>query len=621
MTAPEKPWYTSLLCEFLRRDVPEFVGISPAALSRDILTLENRVAMEGESFLTKTLPSFGKAFDLALQGDQPLAVSGFKKRSRRSALPAFLQALLELVFQDDGHLLVQPCPRAITAVRQLLLWCKKVEKGFTDESLQKAVEDFVSIDAALPSISLHTNPRLLGLARYIISRVLGECPGIRQCTPRHGPGAVAWGVGADGKRIFTRSYLDLERVFRPIPWFFSLRDVSENPSIVTSRFRSKYGLSRLAFVEKDSSGPRLIGLEPAEYMWCQQGIKSWLYNHIEKRSIAKGQINFTDQEVNRKLTSLWSKYDTLDMSKASDRNSLSLVRFLFGKTKLWPYLEASRTPGVVLPSGEILFYKKFAPMGSAVCFPVEAMVFYALAVSSLVKSGYPLSLALRNTFVYGDDLVVPHGYFATLTDDFESVGLKFSEGKCCVSGKFRESCGLDSFDGHDVTPVRLRKPHLARGDLDLVSLVEHANRLMFRGYQATSRYFRKLVKSRFSFFRKARIPLSPHTNLPFLTWLDDQDTVKYFYKDSLRFAKGWAFRPAWEEGSDVGEAFYLRESLSLGGPVGELSRRNSNRSFALRFRGSLRKKKFVVTDEQMKASGLEPHIQLRLNGDVRHLGV
>lgn len=572
MSAPEKPWYTPAIVAFLEDDVPRVVGISPAALSRDVKTLESRVTMEGESFLTKTLPSFGKAFDFALQERSPLAVSGFRKRSRRSALPAFLQALLRRVFKDDGHVLSTPCIKTITVVRQLCFWCKKVEKGFTDESLQRAVSDFVSTDEALPADRFVCDRRLLVLARRVITKVFRNFPGLSGMSPRHGPGAVAWGKKHPKQRLGI-CYEDLEKVFRPIPWFRSLRDASENPQGILRRPKCKFGVSKLAFVEKDSSGPRLIGLEPPEYMWVQQALKACLYNHIERHPFTKGRVNFSDQSVNRKLALDWQRYDTLDMSSASDRNSLLLVRTLFAKTKVLRYLEASRTPGIVLPSGELLVYKKFAPMGSAVCFPIEAIVFYALAVASLVIQGYPLLLALKNTFVYGDDLIVPHGYFEGLSRHFESVGLKFSDAKCCLSGKFRESCGLDAFDGIDVTPLRLRRPHMNRGPIDLISLVEHHNALMLKGYWFASDTLRKIALKRFQLLASWRLPYVDRLDYPVTAWYSfHKSTIRVKYKDSQSYVTGIVFRPLMVRTQDADDRYFLRISLSTGGPVGEFKK-------------------------------------------------
>lgn len=576
MSVLEKPWYLSALSTFFKVDVPMLMGFCPVSMNRDVVTLEERTAAEGESFLTKTLPQFGKSLDFALQERAPLAVSGFKKRGPRSALPAFLQALTRCVFEDDGCLSANPNPDAIRLLRQICYWCKKVEKEFTDESLQRAVSRFVDIDTALPRVSVSTDPGLLGMARAVVTLLIGRrFPKDFEYRPKHGPGAVAWGSEKYELKI---SYTWLERMFRPIPWFFSLRDASEDTRVVTSRWQTEYGLSRLAFVYKDSSGPRLIGLEPAEYMWVQQALKGWLYEHVEGHRLVGGQVNFTDQSINRNLARDWRHFDTLDMSDASDRNPLELVKILFEKTWILPWLLAGRTPGIVLPNGEALIYKKFAPMGSAVCFPVEAIVFYALAVASLTRAGVPFLLALKRTYVYGDDLIVPHGYFDSLSRDFEQFGLKFSDQKCCVSGKFRESCGLDAYDGIDVTPVRMRKPHFLSGDLDLLSFVGHRNALYERGYIAAAEEFwakglQYLSSLKRSTYWLRNLPSHTDSSLPIMTITnyDRPSTVRFHTKGSWRrYVTGYTFVQTKEELAAGLEPRILRCSLASEGPVGKL---------------------------------------------------
>jgi len=411
----------------------------------------------------------------------------------------------------------------------------------------------------------------------------------------HGPGAVAGGEDVVEKRMFGHCYQNLERVFRPYAFYYTLGELAENYEVVTGRMQCAYGLSRTTFVEKDSSGPRTIGLEPAEYMWAQQAVKGMLYEHVESHRLTAGRVNFTDQSVNRHLTGQWADYDTLDMSSASDRNSYALVKALFKDTWIWPYLDASRTPGTVLPNGEILWYRKFAPMGSATCFPVEALTFFVLAVACLHEQGMPLLLALKNTFVYGDDIIVPHGYFDALKDTFERYHLRFNESKCCISGKFRESCGCDAYDGVEVTPVRLRKPYPKQGHVGLIPLVEHANSLMSAGYWETARCFRGLVEVLCLSGIHFDIPTHSDT-LPVLHWLDYelQSTLKvHTNRLGMSSIYGWVYEPQVVHSNVVSEERFYYESLSRSSPVGRLiSRRPLRvRAFSAKYRGRLKRRK------------------------------
>lgn len=583
-----KAWYSSAITSFIGDDCPRLLGLPPAAFARDVLRLEQRLANEGESFLTKTLPALGQNFDRALQGNVPLNPEHFKT-VRNTALPAFMQDVHRRIFEDNGWLRADPCIVSIKLLRQLMLWCKKVEKGYSDESLQRATEDLIEVDQALaPPDHVFTGAAVV-IARSIIAAMFRHFPRMEYFAPKHGPGAVADALTVIGKRYLTRCYTDLERVFRPIPWFFSLRDASERPGCVTDRIVCKYGLSRIAFVEKDSRGPRVIGLEPAEYMWVQQAVKTAMYTFIETQSLAKGHVNFTDQSINRRLALDWERWITLDMSKASDRNSYALVRSLFGNTKLFPYLHASRTPGTVLPDGRVLMYKKFAPMGSAVCFPVQACVYYALACAGLHIQGMPLQLALKSVYVYGDDLIVPPDTFPGLRDVFSSVGLKFNEDKCCTHGRFRESCGMDAFAGVPVTPVRLRRAHSDDVAQILPSLVAHANALQKAGYWSSSMSFRRAVYDRYPEVRSYKIPTTTDEEVPILAWTDVQDTVSRFWKHQIPHVRGWLYSASKAEVPDDLLVRILRESLSHGGPVGTISR-NGRRHLPLKYVGGLRKR-------------------------------
>lgn len=613
-------WYTPMIVEFLRDDVPRILGLPGCLVARDVTTLERRLANEGESFLLITLPVLGKAIDLALQGHVPLQTSAFKNISRRCALPRFLGGLLRRVFRDDGYIRDEPCIRTIRLLRQLCFWCGKLERRYRDEVLQSSTDEFRAVDAALPATrqELCVAGRLLAVAKSVVDLALSNIDGPINHGPKHGTGAVASGGGAVRKRHLDHSYTDLEKVFRPIPWFASWRDVAEDHTRITGRFVCKYGLDRLAFVIKTVTDPRLICLTEAEYQWVQQSIMACMYNHLERVSLFRGHVNFTNQERNREMALDWSTYDTLDMSKASDRNSLAVFNWLFADTRIYRELLASRSPGAVLPDGTIVWYKKFAPMGSATCFPVQALTYYALACAALHLAGMPISLALKKIYVYGDDLIVPHGYFSVIDEAFTSVGMKFNPSKCCTHGRFRESCGMDAYDGIEVTPIRFRKS-IYTDQLQLVSIIEHCNQLARRNYWSAAKALRNALYKAYPFLKTMGLPQSPRADLPFLYWQvqeNQRDTVRYKAATEDR-ACPWPMRPFLQKVRVKGwstmtqsvvlpaalEVKCLRESLSRAGPVGELvydpvtddrPHVEVERSIGLRYSAGLRKSWFDV---------------------------
>jgi hypothetical protein len=103
-------------------------------------------------------------------------------------------------------------------------------------------------------------------------------------------------------------------------------------------------------------------------------------------------------------------------------------------------------------------------MGSALCFPFEAMVFLTIVLLGIEKAqNTKLTrkdiMSLRGKVrVYGDDIIVPTDYTRFVCDMLEAYGLRVNYDKSFWTGKFRESCGGDFYAGVDTTPVRATQP-------------------------------------------------------------------------------------------------------------------------------------------------------------------
>jgi hypothetical protein len=238
-----------------------------------------------------------------------------------------------------------------------------------------------------------------------------------------------------------------------------------------------------------------------EYQWIQQGLGRKLVQLFESSKLTKGQINFTRQDINQQLatsSSTTRQFATLDLKDASDRVSLELVRRIFGGTpEVLRALEATRTTETRLPTGEVVHLSKYAPMGSALCFPVEAYVFWVTLVSAMVQTTrMPLQKVSKLIYVYGDDIIVPTTWAERCIHVLESVGLRVNTSKSCIHGFFRESCGVDAFKGVNVTPIRLKKLWTGRRSdgTAFVSYTALANSLLERGYVGTSDLMFTLVE-------------------------------------------------------------------------------------------------------------------------------
>jgi hypothetical protein len=492
-------------------------------LRRDILEIERRFACEGLSFLTRTLPKLGKAIDLALATNTPLQTSGFS--TRKSKIPVFLGCLLREVFDELGRERSDASPAAVASLRQILMYCYKLELPIDENLSNEVISKFQETDRDLPGKQSWDAQTEFAVeeARKLVARVLSPVdPTGAGFNPRHGTGAVATGEKVYEKPVFKRYYRRLAARFPYEDYFYY------NPTHLCDELHAFLGLDELeegtakvVLVPKDSRGPRLISCEPLEYMWIQQGLMRVLVKAIESSPLTAGHVNFRCQEINRRLALAGSSdpksWVTLDMKDASDRVSLDLVKAVFPPT-WYAALSAARSAHTKLPCGRVVTLNRFAPMGSAVCFPVEALVFWALSVVAMrMRSpSRPLQDILGSVFVYGDDIIVDFKDQEVVRQLLPKVGLAFNEGKCCVAGSFRESCGLDAYKGVQVTPLRLKCTwnHCLPGRY-YVSWVAHANALLRRGmFETADLLIKKIQKVRKTPYSDVEDPSYPSFNDP-----------------------------------------------------------------------------------------------------------
>jgi hypothetical protein len=142
-------------------------------------------------------------------------------------------------------------------------------------------------------------------------------------------------------------------------------------------------------------------------------------------------------------------------------------------------------------------------MGSALCFPMESMAFFiAIVTHRLRERGVRVTpktvrQGCEGVYVYGDDLIVPTDEAPAICETLELFGFKVNRHKSFWKGKFRESCGVDAYDGCDVTPTYIRR-RLPAGRTDvhgIASAVALANQFYLKGLWRTARAIREYVES------------------------------------------------------------------------------------------------------------------------------
>lgn len=480
------------------------MGITPRQIKLTLQKVRARYRREGTGLLTKTLPRLGKALDKALLGQEPLDCGRFRKIPG-TQLPKLFGELFQRVLDLDGMVLPYPCVYSVKSLRQLLFVNYKLElpydKTLEDNALsafRKTEQEVDSFDRSFRTgTSANPSTRVSNIvagASKLVKRVFADLD-VTNIVPRHGPGVVSTKEQLEEKYSFSRYNARIASEYDYAEYFHaSLGHFVDGLDEHLNRKESDEP-ARIVLVPKDSRGPRVISCEPLENMWIQQGLKDAMIRELETNPLTRNSVRFTDQAPNRLLALKGSDerlnaFDcddeapvTLDLKEASDRVSCWLVEQLFPE-HLLKCLMAVRSQGTIMPdTNEVLPLRKYAPMGSALCFPVLATTVWAI-----IASGVPTHVR-KYVHVYGDDVIVPKAYASDAIERLELVGLLVNKDKSCTTGLFRESCGMDAYNGVCVTPVRLRTEWSSRPAASpYTSWIAYANSMWIRGYRSTAEY-------------------------------------------------------------------------------------------------------------------------------------
>jgi hypothetical protein len=508
--------YMKSMTDLWRELADELASWCHTSATNDYKKLVSRVEKEGISFLTITLPSFGKDFEHGLDVGflDSSAFPGFRKQG---GLPLFLGGFLSRIFDpSSGVLLAEPCLDSIYSIRQLTLLFGKIQLPCSESRVIGAFQDYVKCEKELEDWASHNTfdaSAFSRIARLLFSDVFTEMDKIiyeGNLVPRHGPGATSDRISGNRKYDLNTWSSRLESLF-PFGEF----------AIPNWRYHYRYDHVKILdpgeeipvkviSVPKTLRTPRIIAMEPAYVQYMQQAVLHPLIEALESEKVGSntshnlcsGFLGFTHQDPNRDLARRGSRRGdlaTLDLSEASDRVHLQHVMALVHG---FPYLKeailATRSTKAEIPELGVCLHSlnKYASMGSALCFPIEAMVFLTTIFLGIEeKLQRPLErkdvMSFRgNVRVYGDDLIVPVDCVPFVIDSLARLGLKVNVNKSFWTGKFRESCGGDYYDGIDVTPVRFRRrlPSSRSDASEVQSLVAFRNLLYERGLWSTTRW-------------------------------------------------------------------------------------------------------------------------------------
>ncbi|DAD51525.1 TPA_asm: RNA-directed RNA polymerase [ssRNA phage Zoerhiza.2_23] len=537
----------------------------------DCKTVEDRSKNEGLSFLTITLPTFSKDMELCLERgfvDNTVFLS-FKKNG---SLPAFLQGFSCLVFdRRTGVLLDEPNVAAIQAIRQLSLLFGKILLDCEPRREAAAFTEFIECEQEVreyqdkPEFPQFRRIRTLlfgsAFSKMDYSIYMGEL------TPKHGPGATADSLYGNQKYHQTEWPLRLEPYFpygeMVLPnwsWWEQLGQVDflepglERPVKVIS-------------VPKTMKTPRIIAVEPTAMQYAQQAVLRCFRDAI-RGTILDSFIGLDDQTPNQRMArqgSLNGDLATLDLSEASDRvSSVCVSNLLSDHRHLHDAVFACRSTRAQLPGGEVISLAKFASMGSALCFPMEAAVFLtAIFVGIEQDLGRPLTRRDIESYVgrvrvFGDDIIVPVDHVRSVIANLEYFGLKVNTNKSFWNGKFRESCGREYYGGTDVSLVRVRRvlPSSRKSVQEIISTVSLRNQLFLAGFELTVDLLDRRVSRVLGHF-----PVVEESS-PVLGRLTlDSVFTESKVKNSIPMVKGWMIRPVIPK-NEIADWPALRKCLS-----------------------------------------------------------
>nr|UJQ85923.1 MAG: hypothetical protein 3 [Leviviridae sp.] len=473
----------------------------PCSQEREYSAMQGFVQLEGElrefdhSSYEEYLPHFHKAVGL-LWGD--------------------IFADVESVICGKRHLAYKYSDLALTGVLP-------VDDRVENRRTRRGVDPFMDLLKA-PKQRFFTPPSgfVAGFGiDHNVEREVVDPSGWEHLVPRHGPGATADRLAGNGKFDLAEWTLRLESVFPYGDYGLAqLATVDELDRVKTLEPGSERPV-KVVSVPKTLRTPRIIAVEPTCLQYMQQAVSQCLINRIEQGSelspswrqkgfeFGRAFVGFSDQEPNRLLAregSLNGSLATLDLSEASDRVLNSHVMLLLSRNpRLLEAVQATRSTRANVPGFGVIPLAKFASMGSALCFPIEALVFTTIVFCGIAKArNVPITRGffmdhVGKVRVYGDDIIVPVDCVQEVIRALEAFGLKVNTNKSFWNGKFRESCGGDYYDGEWVTPIYLRSdiPSTPRDSSNVVGLVAYRNLLYWGGYWKTASRIDEYLRSLF----------------------------------------------------------------------------------------------------------------------------
>ncbi len=299
----------------------------------------------------------------------------------------------------------------------------------------------------------------LFMAASTIATVLGPVPSLERLGLRFGKGAttltkkrqasVVQKLGA-GVSCSETLFPMAKYLMGEMPQYaaaVSAMDRVDEDGVEWSSVPIRIDDGKLDFARKNALTYRATLTEPSLNGMFQMGIG----DHMVRRFAAFG-LDLRDQSRNQRLArvgSLTGALATLDQKSASDLQAYELIFELCPLD--WATYLARATTRTVSYRGMRFPMEKFSSMGNGFTFPLESLIFWALA-KAVVETTLGRKPTSDELSVFGDDVIVPSACVDGVIRLYNAVGFVINEEKSFKQGPFRESCGKDYFSGIDIRP-------------------------------------------------------------------------------------------------------------------------------------------------------------------------
>ena len=327
-----------------------------------------------------------------------------------------------------------------------------IKQWHDSEAKCKEFNDLLTDKAYLRDLSKNVSG-ILYTAREYLRRLLGPVPLLT--TVRFGPGSTAHSRGFFGSLpnklesdtgIYSHTPLSyFKTLFESNPLFYESLGYSADCEVFVGRFK-RIDYDVYSTVAKTAKTDRGISLGASLNMVLQLNVHEHVIKRLKRWGIDLPYVPELHKSL-AKQASIDGSLATIDLRAASDSISRELVRSLLPDDwyRLLDDIRARKTR----IDENVYELNKFCAMGCGFTFVLETIIFMAITWATAQIDGHKL----KTMSVFGDDIIVDTALANSLIKNLGLLGFETNKEKTFVTGRFRESCGGDFFDGIEVRPI------------------------------------------------------------------------------------------------------------------------------------------------------------------------